>query len=603
MDDHGFLFNAFLYLASAVILVPLAAWLGLGSVIGFLIAGVIIGPWGLGFISDVSSTLHFAEFGVVMLLFLIGLELNPRRLWRMRKPIVGMGGSQVVVSMIAFAGIATLMGMDFRTAIIASMGLALSSTAIALKTLSEENLLETPAGNSGFSILLFQDIAVIPMLAVIPLLGISEGVVGGESPLVATLKVIGAIVIIVVGGHYLTRPIFRAIANSRSREVFTAFSLMLVIGVALLMDAVNMSMALGTFLVGVLLAESEYRHQLESDIEPFKGLLLGLFFISVGMSIDFGLFLAQPILVFALVLGLVFVKGLIIYSIARVSGIAKGQRLLVAFLLSQGGEFAFVIFSVASGFSALDKETTGLLTVVVALSMATTPILFIVYKKYFASRYQDIYSDMEMSVENHGSPVVIAGFGRIGQIIARLLHANKIDTTVIDHNPEQIERVRQFGFKVFYGDITRIDLLHSAGMAEAKLFILAIDDKEVGFKSIELIKENFPNVTIISRAWDQIHVYELLDRGVELCERETFDGALRLGATALENLGMPAHRAYRATQHFRAHDKKLLNKMYEVHKDMDKIITLSNEASKEMEKLFEADENSISQNKHKEWGG
>jgi len=603
MESHDLLINAFLYMAAAAIMVPIATKFGLGSVIGFLIAGIAIGPWGLRFISDVSSIMHFAEFGVVLLLFLIGLELEPKRLWKMRKPIIGLGGAQVLVTAAVIFVIALFIGMDFRTAIIAGMGLTLSSTAIALQTLTERNLMSTPAGSHGFSILLFQDIAVIPMLAIIPLLGISSQISNGESSLMATAKVIGAILLIVIGGRYATRPIFRAIASSRSREIFTAFSLALVIGIALLMQAVEMSMALGTFLAGVLLAESEYRHQLESDIEPFKGLLLGLFFISVGMSINFGLLFQNPIVVIGLVLLLVAIKIFVLIGLARIAKITAGQKYLFAFLLSQGGEFAFVLFSVAASFSVIDSHISSYLTVVVALSMTTTPLLLLVHQKFIEPKFANLPNDKEMSVENEGNPVVIAGFGRVGQITARLLHANKIGTTIIDHNPEHIESVRQFGFKIFYGDATRIDLLHSAGLNEAKLFILAIDDKETTLKAAGLVKEHFPNITIISRAWDLLHVYELRNLGISLWERETFDGALRLGVMALKELGMPAHRAFRASQSFRLYDLNLLERMYEVHKDREKLINLSRQARAEVERLFEADEKVIDKSlDNKDWG-
>lgn len=601
MEDHNLLFDAFLFLAAAIIMVPIAMRIGLGTVIGYLLAGVLIGPWGFGLISDVESIMHFAEFGVVLLLFLIGLELEPKRLWKMRRPIVGIGGGQVLLSAIAIFAITILLGLDYRTALVAALGLALSSTAIALQTLTEKNLISTPAGNTGFSVLLFQDIAVIPMLAIIPLLGVGVQIDSGESPILATLKVIGAILFIVIGGRYATRPIFHAIANSRSREIFTAFSLALVIGIALLMQTVNLSMALGTFLAGVLLAESEYRHQLESDIEPFKGLLLGLFFISVGMSINFGLLLESPLIILGLVALLIAVKAIVLLFLTRFTAIKLGQKTFFAFLLSQGGEFAFVIFSLATSFSVISTEVSNYLTVVVALSMATTPILLLIHEKYIEPKFETLDKTMEVDVENEGNPVVIAGFGRVGQITARLLHANKIGTTIIDHNPNQIERVRQFGFKVFYGDLSRLDILHSAGLADAKLFILAIDNKEIGLKAIDYVKEHFPHVKIIVRAWDLLHIYELRDRGINLFERETFDSSLRLGVMALKELGMPAHKAHRASQSFRQYDLALLERMYAVHKDQEKLIDLSREASQEIERLFEADEKAIEKAKAKDW--
>ena len=603
MENHSLLLNVLIYLSAAVIAVPIAKRLGLGAVLGYLLAGAVIGPWGFRLITDVTDIMHFAEFGVVLLLFLIGLELNPKRLWEMRKPIVGMGGAQVLASAALIFAVALPFELGWKTALVAAMGLALSSTAIALQSLTEKNLLNTPAGSAGFSILLFQDIAVIPMLAVIPLLGIAVAQPGAEAPWITVLKVVGAILIIVVGGRYLTRPLFRIIANARSNEIFTAFSLMLVIGIALLMESVGLSMALGTFLAGVLLAESEYRHQLETDIDPFKGLLLGLFFISVGMSINFGLLVDKPLLIMLLVLTLVIVKVGVLLVLARYFALPKGQHTIFAFLLSQGGEFAFVLFGVATQNSVLSPDTASLLNVVVAVAMLTTPLLIVVNDRFIAPRFLKLTAAPQEAIHiEEDNPVVIAGFGRFGQIVARLLHANKIGTTVIDHNPNQIERVRRFGFKIYYGDATRLDLLHTAKLDKARILVLAIDDREGAIKTVDLVKEHFPNVHIVARAWDLLHVYEYLDHGVQDFERETFDSALRLGETVLRHMGFGAHYAHLAAQKFRAYDAQLINRLYEVHKDQEQLVTLTQQSREEIGRLFDADEKSLQRDSEQEWG-
>ena len=604
-EGPNLLFDATIYLGAAVVAVPLAKRFGLGSVLGYLLAGVAIGPWGLQIVTDSQSILHFAEFGVVLLLFLIGLELNPKRLWEMRKPIIGLGGSQVLFSTLLLSGLGLVFGLSWQAALVVGMGLSLSSTAIVLQTLTEKNLLSTPAGSGGFSILLFQDIAVIPMLAIIPLLGVAIDQESSQPGWVSALISFGAIIGVIVVGRYLTRPVLRLIAEAKSREVFTAFSLFLVISISLAMQAVDLSMALGSFLAGVLLADSEYRHQLESDIEPFKGLLLGLFFIAVGMSIDFGLLISSPLLILGITIGLITVKMFVLIMLARKFDIPLNQQTLFTFILSQGGEFAFVIFGVAIGFSAIPQNVADILIVVVALSMLTTPLLMIINDKFIEPRFAAPKRTMDEKIEPQENPVVIAGFGRFGQIVARLLHSNKIGTTIIEHNPDSIERVRRFGFKVFYGDVSRLDLLHAAGLDHAKVFILATDDREAGLHTISLIKEHFPHVKIFARAWDLIHVYQLKDHKVDGFQRETFDSALRLSTYALVALGFEKHRAHRAAQQFREYDVKLIDKLYEVHKDQDQVITIIQEGREEIERLLNEDEQQLNVNEHGEehhWG-
>ena len=603
MDNHSLLFNAFVYLLAAVLAVPLSKRLGFGAVLGYLVAGVVIGPWGLGLIREAEAILHFAEFGVVLLLFAIGLELNPGRLWAMRKPILGLGAAQVIVTAAILTGIGIASGLNSSVAVVAAMGLSLSSTAMALQLLNERNLLPTPAGHSGFSVLLFQDIAVIPMLAVIPLLGVSTvDAAGSGFDWLALLQAIAVIVLIIIGGRFALRPVLRLIAATELREVFTAFSLLLVIATALLMQAVGMSMALGAFLAGVLLAESEYRHALESDIEPFKGLLLGLFFIAVGMSIDFGILLREPMLIAGLALGLVAMKAMVLFMLGRVYGLPARQLPLFALVLSQGGEFAFVLFGVAQSFGVFPATITDTLIVTVALSMLTTPLLMVFNDKFIAPRLDRTPAPPMDEMEDQGHPVIIAGFGRFGQIVGRLLHANGIDATVLEHDPDHIETLRRFRFKVFYGDACRLDLLRAAGADSAKLLVIAIDDREGTLRLAELVRENFPHLQIISRAWDVAHVFELLEHGVCAYERETFEGALRLGEEALKQLGCTAWRAKQAAHRFRAHDEETLREIYQhYHDDFEERIRISADARERLREIMQSDENHLSTQADRDW--
>ena len=603
MDNHSLLFNAFIYLLAAVLAVPVSKRMGFGAVLGYLLAGVAIGPWGLALIREAEDILHFAEFGVVLLLFAIGLELNPRRLWAMRKPIFGLGAAQVTITAVLLSGIGIAFGLDGSVAVVAAMGLSLSSTAMALQLLTERNLLPTPAGHSGFSILLFQDMAVIPMLAVIPLLGVSAAdETGNQFDWLALLQAVGVIVLIIVGGRFALRPVLRLVAATELREVFTAFSLLLVIATALLMQAVGMSMALGAFLAGVLLAESEYRHALESDIEPFKGLLLGLFFIAVGMSIDFGILLRDPLLIAGLALGLVAVKSIILYALGRFYGLPASQLPMFALVLSQGGEFAFVLFGVAQTFAVFPTSITDTLIVTVALSMLTTPLLMVLNDKFIAPRLDHTPAPPMDEMEDQGHPVIIAGFGRFGQIVGRLLHANGIDATVLEHDPDHIETLRRFRFKVFYGDACRLDLLRAAGADSARILVIAIDGREGISRLAELVRENFPHLKVISRSWDLAHVFELLEQGVCAHERETFEGALRLGEETLKQLGFTAWRAKQAAHRFRAHDEETLREIYQhYHEDFDERIRISADARERLREIMQSDENHLSGQADREW--
>lgn len=587
--EKSLLLNALIYLAAAVATVPIAKRLGLGAVLGYLLAGMAIGPWGLRLIDRVEDILHFSEFGVVLLLFLIGLELDPKRLWSLRRPIFGWGGTQVGIVTVALFGAAIGFGVDWKTALIAALGLSLSSTAIVLATLSERKLTATPAGSAGFAILLFQDIAAIPMIAIVPLLGVAA-VQGSDAGWLSAGKAVAVIATLIFGGRFLVRPLIRMIAKTGLREIFTAFALLLVIATGLLMELVGMSMALGAFLAGVLLADSEYRHALETDLEPFKGLLLGLFFIAVGMSVDFGVFLAQPLLVLGLVAGFLFIKIGVLYILSKLFKIARAQQFLFAVLLSQGGEFAFVVFGAAAAAKVFTQETSSLLVVVVALSMVATPLLLIFYDKvvvpYFASMRQrpdDIIDDNE-------NPVIIAGFGRFGQIVGRLLHANQVNMTVLDHDPDQIDLLRKFGFKVFYGDATRIDLLRAAGIAKARLLVVAIDDIDGSLRLIEAVQRVYPLLPIAARARNITHYYDLMDLGVTIIERETFDSALQLGRQALQQLGFGASRAEQAAIKFRAHNLQTVHDIYPHHKDQQQMVSLAKQARAELEEMFAHDQ-------------
>lgn len=588
MNESEFLFNTLIYLFAAVIAVPIFTRLGLGSVLGYLVAGIIIGPSGLGIISHVEDILHFAEFGVVLLLFLIGLELNPSRLWSLKRSILVMGTIQVVSTTLVLCAIAVLLGLNFNTALIAGMCLSLSSTAIVMQILTEKNLFTTDAGHSSFSILLFQDIAIIPMLAIIPLLGPVMNNTDGNTWL-SIGKAFTVITLVIVGGRYLTRPFLRMVASTRLREIFTALSLLIVIGIALLMQAVNMSMALGTFLAGVVLAESEYRHELEIDIEPFKGLLLGLFFISVGMSVNLGLLLQDPIFIIGLMLGLIVVKMIILFIIGYVFGIVHSENYSFSFILSQGGEFAFVLLNVAASGLVFDQQLVDLLMVVVALSMITTPLLMLINERFIQPRFQHQKSSPNDLVAQKENPVIIAGYGRFGQIIGRLLHSHGIKTTILDHDPVQVETTRKYGGKAYYGDASRIDLLKTAGAEKAKLLVLSIDDPKMINHTVEVVSTHFPHLTVLARARNRTHAFELMNRGIKVFVRETFYSALEMGEQVLKHLGYNAEHAKKATEKFRKHDIQMLYDLYPHHQDEKTLISIAKQARQDFNELMQSE--------------
>ena len=597
--QNSLLVNALIYLIAAVIAVPIAKRLGLGAVLGYLLAGMAIGPWGLGLITGVEDILHFSEFGVVLLLFLIGLELDPKRLWALRKPIFGWGGAQVgLISLLLFLA-ALVLGMQWRAALVAALGLSLSSTAIALATLGERNLLKTPAGSASFSILLFQDIAAIPMIAIVPLLG-GVGAAGGNGWLNAG-KVIGVIAGLIIGGRFLIRPVLRIIAKTEMREIFTAFALLLVIAIGLLMQLVGMSMALGTFMAGVLLADSEYRHALESDLEPFKGLLLGLFFIAVGMSVDFGVLLAEPLLILGLVGLFLSIKTAALYLLSKRFEIPRAQQALFAFLLSQGGEFAFVVFGAAATAEIFSPRVAAILVVVVAVSMVVTPLLLLTNDWLIAPRFRDGKKRPDDEMEAQEDHVIICGFGRFGQIIGRLLNANRVALTVLDHDPDQIDLLRAFGFKVFYGDVTRTDLLHAAGAAKARALVVAIDDVEDSLALVDAVRRAFPHLVIMARARNVSHYYDLMDRGVTILERETFEAALQLGRQVLQHLGFGAYHARQVAMKFRAHNIASLAAVYPFYKDQKQRVSMAKQAREELTEMFARDADVLDQGRRQGW--
>ena len=581
----AWLINSLIYLGSAVVVVPLSRALGLGSIIGYLAAGIVIGPWGFGLVSNVEDILHFAEFGVVLMLFLVGLELEPRRLWSLRRPIFGWGSVQVLGCAALLMAGAVLAGVPWKVSLVAALGLALSSTAIALQVMGERNQLPTSSGQAGFSILLFQDVAAIPILALLPLLG---GVVADDAVLpnrwVEAGKIVAVISGIVLGGRLLLRPVLRWIAKSKTPEIFTAASLLLVVAIAALMQLVGLSMALGAFLAGVLLAESEYRRELETDIEPFKGLLLGLFFIAVGMSIDFGVLLKSPGLMAVIVLGFMALKAGLIYLLARFIGLPVQERPVFTLLLAQGGEFAFVVYQAAAGAGIFSSETASLLIGAVAVSMLLSPLLLVAVDRLLLPRYANCNVPiLEEISEPQNAPVIIAGFGRYGQIIGRMLAAQGLSSTVLDHDADMIEAARSFGYKVFYGDATRLDLLRTAGAATAKVLVVAVDDTGQSLAIVDLVREHFPHLELVARARDVTHWNELRDRGVLRVEREVFESSLRSARTVLEVLGFSPHEARANAMRFRRHNLQLFEQMYPHRKDRAKVIAVIKQGRQQLE--------------------
>lgn len=580
--------QAAVFLLASVLLVPLFRRARLGAVLGYLFAGMLIGPWGFGLIGEVRATLQFAEFGVVLLLFLVGLELQPSRLWVLRRPVFGLGGAQVALTAALLAAIGYGLGLSWRAALAAGFALAMSSTALVLAALAERRELGARHGRDAFAVLLFQDLSVIPLLALLPLLA-EVPADNDTSGWWAALKALLAIAAVIVGSRLVVRPALQLIARHGGREMFTAAALLLVVGAALAMESIGLSMSLGAFLAGVLLADSEFRHELEADIEPFKGLLLGLFFIAVGMSANLDLLRQRPLLVVGLALGLMTAKYLAMLAIARAARIRfdPSQRLAVA--LAQGGEFAFVLFSAASP-SVLDSATAQLLVLVVTLSMLLSP-LFIELHGRWVQKWTARHATPEFdTIDSPANPVIIAGYGRMGQIVSRVLRMCDIPFTALEASYQQVDFVRRYGSnRVYYGDASRLELLHAAKTGEAELFVLAIDDMEDSVKTAAVVRRHFPDLPIVARARNRVHVHRLRDLGVGVIYRETFRTSLDLAHQALLRLGFGVAAAGRAVSLFRQHDEEQLDVQYAIHHDEAQLIQSAKEAAEQLKELFESD--------------
>lgn len=586
-----FVDTALVLLGAAVVAVPLAKRMGFGSPLGYLAAGLAIGPSGLGLITEVAAVRHVSELGVVMLLFLIGLELRPRRLWVMRKAVFGLGGAQVMGTTMVLAGAALALGLPFPTAVVAGAGLALSSTAIALPLLAERDLLPIQAGRDAFSILLFQDLAVIPLVALLPLLVSGATVpVGGTAAWTAVAKALGAIVLVLVAAPRLVRPLFRAVDAAKTPEIFSATALLIVLGTAAFVEAAGLSMSLGAFLAGVLLSESEYRHEVKADIEPFEGLLLGLFFVSVGVSVDTAAFAAEPLRLLLLVLGLVAVKGALVFVLARIAGHGTRGGLRMAAALAQAGEFGFVLFSQAVTAGAMTVPQAGSATLVVTVSMILAPFLFAATERWIIPRLGEKPARAFDDIQAEGAPpVIICGFGRVGQIVGRVLRLRGIPFTALEQSAEQVDFVRRFGNRVYYGDPTRPDLLRAAGADQARVLVVALDDMTASLTMVEMARRLFPHLTIAARARNRRHAYLLMDRGVRIIVRETFHSSLRLTEQVLAAAGIDPDEAVRTVETFRAHDERTLIAQHAVHHDERRLIQSAREAALELQSLFEAD--------------
>jgi glutathione-regulated potassium-efflux system ancillary protein KefC/glutathione-regulated potassium-efflux system protein KefB len=596
--NHGLLIEALVYLTAGVVSVPIAKRLGLGSVLGYLIAGVLVGPYVLNLTGAPEDVMRFAEFGVVILLFLIGLEVRPALLWRMRTAIFGLGAAQMLGTAALLAAAAAAMGLVWRMALAAGLILAMSSTAIVLQSLDEKGLRQGPVGEAAFGVLLFQDLSVILLFALLPLLSQSgvaaapmeHGLLSELPPWARTLAVMGAVSAVVIGGRYLMQPVFRFIAASRLREIFTASALLLVVAVAALMEVVGLSPALGAFLAGVVLAESEFRRELETDIEPFRGLLLGLFFITVGAGLDLKLVAARPLVVLGLVAGMILLKIVAMYGVARLFRTPTHAAATVGVALAQGGEFAFVLLGFAVGARVLPPELSQLFAAVIAVSMAATPLLLTGFDRLVAARGVAPSAEPERLPFDESRPdVIVAGFGRFGQIAGRLLMANDFKVVTLESSIEQIDLLRRFGWRVHYGDAGRLDLLRAAGAEKARLLVIAIDDRDRAVEMVETARQAFPDLPILARAYDRRHAYELLRAGATEVERETFESALNFGRKALVRLGVPERRALKSAVLFREQDQKLFVELAPLAGEEERYILATRDSRQTMERLMQAE--------------
>lgn len=590
----GFFSDAVVYLSAAVLCVPIAKRLGMGSVLGYLLAGIVIGPFVLGFIGEEGKDImHFAEFGVVMMLFLVGLELEPALFWRMRKQVLGLGSAQVILTALLIGAMAFALGFSWRSALAAGLALSMSSTAIALQSLKEKNLMHTAAGGSSFAVLLFQDIAVIPILALLPLMAVAATVPGGEGHWIddlpgwqRTLAVLSAVGAVIALGRYVVVPLLRVVARTRLRELFVASSLLLVVGIALLMESVGLSPALGTFLAGVVLANSEYKHELESDLDPFKGLLLGLFFMAVGASINFELIGGSPGRIIGLTFGVMAMKVLLLLLIGRRARLGFDQNLIFAVGLGQVGEFAFVLLAFIAQLGLLDGHWTDSLMAITAISMTLTPLLMLMNEKLILPRYGTTEQpEHEADTVDVKHKVIIAGFGQFGSTLGRLLRANGVESVILDNDSDQVDLLRKLGFKVFYGDATRHDLLEAAGAREAELLVCAIAPESAP-ALVEVVHKHFPDLKLMVRARNRFDAYELMDQGVLHIYRETLDTAVRMGQDVLHELGFRAYTVHRAGQNFIKYDQAALKELAAKRGDKLDYITSVREKIEEQEALL-----------------
>jgi glutathione-regulated potassium-efflux system ancillary protein KefC/glutathione-regulated potassium-efflux system protein KefB len=579
---------ATIFLLSAVLLVPLFQRLKLGAVLGYLAAGMVLGPWGLGVVPDAENTLSFAEFGIALLLFLVGLELDPSRLWSMRKLVFGLGAAQVGVSALVIAPVAAWLGLTWHAAVVAGLGIAMSSTALVLTSLAERGQLQSEHGRAAFAVLLFQDLAVIPLLALLPLLAYASSLKDAVSPTVAA-KALAAIAVFIIAGRIAVRPVLKYIARHSSSEVFTAASLLLVVGAAVIMEHLGLSMSLGAFLAGLLLADSEFRHELQADIEPFKGLLLGLFFMTVGMSANLTLAREIPLLLLGLALGLMALKFAVLYAIARATRLGGGEAQRLAVALAQGGEFAFVLFGAAAGAGIFDAATQERLVLVVTFSMILAAPLMALHGRVLGMWCARQVTEHYDQIDAPPAPVIIAGFGRFGQIVSRVLRMADIPFTALDASYAQVDFVRRFGNRIYYGDASRLELLHAAHAADAKVFVLAIDDVEASVKTAAMVRKHFPRLEIIARARNRVHYFRLRDLGVTRIFRETFPASLEAANESLLNLGFDTTAAAHAVAIFRQHDEEQLVAQYSVHHDEAQLVQTSRQAADQLRELFEAD--------------
>lgn len=587
----SFLLQSAVFLAAAAIAAPIAKKLNISSVLGYLAAGVLIGPYGLGFIYSVyqvENILHIAEYGVALLLFLIGLELRPARLWTMRGSILGLGASQVVLTALLLLPVFLAGGVGWQKSAFVALALSLSSTAFVLQVLEEKGELTTRHGRSAFSVLLFQDLAAIPLIAIVPLLGSGEGDEG--LTLLAAAKAVGAVLLVIILGRYALSTLYKLVALTGVREAMTASALLTVVGVALLMEMAGLSAALGAFLAGALLADSPYRHQIEADIAPFEGLLLGLFFTAVGMALNLHLLFEEPVVIAAAVIGLLTLKGLVLYGLGRWHGLDSRAARRLALAMSQGGEFAFVLFATALGENVIARQAAEVLTVIVTLSMLATPVLLLIDDVFGRRRAPERPFDEMPEESGH---VIIAGFGRFGQIVARVLRARGIPFIALDDSAEQVDFVARFGSEAYYGDASRIDILEAARVEKARAFVLAIDDVEASLRTAEIVRHQYPGLKIYARARNRQHVHQLMDLGIEVIRRETFLPALELTRELLRGLGLAESEVRRTIETFREHDQRRLYDDYAHYTDQDKLAAQAKKQSQELEELFAQDESEL----------